>query len=329
MPYSSAFSINEQFILEELASGQGHISGEALSERMGVSRAAVWKHVQKLRKKGFSIEASPSRGYLLANAPDELFGALVKPGLNSMVIGSKNYHYFEKVSSTNVAAYECAEKGASEGEIFVAKQQVSGKGRFGREWLSPEGGIYFSVILRPPFAPSVSGSMSLVAAISTAEAIGEVLSFRPEIKWPNDIFFKGRKLGGILIEMKAQSDLIDFLILGIGINAKTPLRKVPENALTLEQVAKNRFTKVQLFRSLLRHLDKDYILFKAAGFEPFLERSREFSCTVGKDVLIKRGGFGTEGYAEGIDTDGALILRTDGGKKERFVSGDVTLREKK
>ncbi|MFH1995691.1 MAG: biotin--[acetyl-CoA-carboxylase] ligase, partial [Candidatus Omnitrophota bacterium] len=186
-------------------------SGESLSELVGISRTAVWKHIEKLREAGYEIEASPHLGYRLISVPDKLIPEEVRWGLGTEVLGKEVISY-EKVDSTNEIAYSLAERGLREGAIVFAEEQRKGKGRLGRSWISPpKGGIYFSCVLRPEMSPDRVSQITLAASVSVARAVRELTGLQALIRWPNDILVNDRKICGILTEMKAEQDTVRFL----------------------------------------------------------------------------------------------------------------------
>ncbi|MDD5137129.1 MAG: biotin--[acetyl-CoA-carboxylase] ligase, partial [Candidatus Omnitrophica bacterium] len=216
-------------------SKDSYVSGEELCKLADISRAAIWKHIEKLREEGYDIEAMPHLGYKLVTIPDSLIPSEVKWKLKTKVFGRSVISY-RKVDSTNIVAYELAEKGMKEGTVILADEQVKGKGRHGRHWSSPsKGGIYMSCILRPSIAPSEISRITLLAAIAVAQAIRDITSLEVTIKWPNDIMIDRKKLCGILTEMKAEQDSVDFVVLGIGINVNAPKAELPKGATSIRE----------------------------------------------------------------------------------------------
>ncbi|MCK4463770.1 MAG: biotin--[acetyl-CoA-carboxylase] ligase [Candidatus Omnitrophica bacterium] len=301
-----------------------YLSGEEISRKLKVSRAAVWKHIEKLREIGYDIEAMPHLGYKLKSVPDKMIPDEIKYGLNTRIFGKKIYS-FELTDSTNKIAYDLAEKGADEGAVVLAEQQKKGKGRLGRIWISPPGGIYMSCIIRPDIRPNEIQEFTLVTALSVADSIMSLTGLEARIKWPNDILINRKKVCGILTEMKAESDRIDFIILGIGINANTNEKILPQRATSLKAELKGRISRVELVRSILFNLEKEYGIFKEKGFKGVRDEIKNLSATLGKRVKVTSYNKIYEGEAMDIDEEGALILRLDTGLMQRILSGDVTL----
>jgi len=312
-------------ILELFKSHNGQfLSGEDISERLKVTRAAVWKHIEKLRDVGYDIEAVPHLGYRLRGIPDKMLPDEIQYKLETEIIGKTIYAY-EKTDSTNRLAYDLAEKGSGEGIVVVSEQQRRGKGRLGRKWVSPPGGIYLSCIIRPTIAPSEIQEFTLVAALSVCDALNEVTGLMPRIKWPNDILLGGKKVCGILTEMKAETDRIDFIVLGIGINVNASVKALPGTATSLSVELDRRVSRIDIVRSLLRNLEKEYFIFKERGFCAVRESVKKMSDTLHKRVRVSIHNDVIEGEAVDIDEEGALVLRMDAGSFHRVVSGDVSL----
>lgn len=303
-------------------------SGEDISGSLGISRQALWKHIEKLKGVGYMIEAVPHLGYKLLKTPDKMLATEIKWNLKTKIIG-KAVHFYESVGSTNNTAQALAEKGAPEGTIVIADRQTKGKGRLGRRWFSPaESGIYFSCILRPEILPNEVPKITLVAAVSAVKAIREFSGSKAFIKWPNDIIISDRKAGGILTELNAETDRVNFLIMGIGINVNTPKKTLPEGGTSIKAESKSSedFSRLPLIKILLSFLDKEYAVFKKDGFSPVRNEFKSYSCTLGRDVKIrtsnKRKIFGK---AIDVNKNGALVVKLSNGTKEVFLSGDVTL----
>ena len=195
------------------------ISGELLSDELSVSRSAVWKHIRKLREEGYVIESSPKKGYLLRRDSDLLLPNEIRHGLNTKVFGKKDIEYFKEIDSTNTKAKDLAQGGAPEGTVVIAEKQTKGRGRRGRTWLSPEGdGIYATLILRPAMSPGEAPRITLMTAVAVAEALLSLIQIDIRIKWPNDILVNGRKLAGILTEITADMDAVNYIVVGLGLN---------------------------------------------------------------------------------------------------------------
>ncbi len=307
-----------------------YISGEELCKLADISRAAIWKHIEKLREEGYDIEASPHLGYRLVSAPDRLIPSEIKWKLKTKVFGKEIISY-RKVDSTNDAAYELAEKGLKEGTVILAEEQGSGKGRHGRVWLSPpKGGIYMSCILRPIMTPNEIPRITLLAAVAAAKSIRKSTGLSAMIKWPNDILIDGKKVCGILTEMKAEQDSVDFIILGMGINVTTPAKNLPRGASSLKEElchAGNaaELSRVDIVRKVLEALEAEYNTLKENGFKPIIEEWKALSAMLGSRIKVIMQNRTFEGRAHNIDPDGALVVRLDSGVLEKVSSGDIVM----
>ena len=308
---------------------QDYLSGEEISRQLAVSRTAVWKHIRELKNHGYEIEAHPRKGYRLKSRPDLLLPEEIRAGLSTQLLGSQIVHFYD-TSSTNNEAKRLAADDAVEGTIVVSEAQTLGRGRLNRGWFSPPGGgVWVSVILRPPFPPQEAPKCTLMAAVATVEAIREVSGLACGIKWPNDILWQGRKLVGILTEMSAEMDAINFVVLGIGINVSLQESDFPEElrniGASVSMGAEREVSRVEVLQKLLERLEHWYQVVKKEGFEPVLEAWRRESITFGQPVRVLAGEETYDGVAEELAEDGSLLVRTENGLR-RVLAGDVSLR---
>lgn len=309
------------------SSRTGFLSGEELAKKCGISRTMVWKHIKSLEREGFGIEAVPSQGYRITSVPDMLRLDDVRRGLKTTVIG-KEIHLFPETTSTNSLAMEMASKGAPEGAVVIAETQTLGKGRLGRKWISPKGNLYLSVILRPVMPMHKAPLITLAGAVAVASAIRTACGLATGIKWPNDILISGKKVCGLLTEMSAEQDRIRHIVLGIGVNVNMPLNELPPDiralTTTLAEEAGGAIDRTRLLRELLAGLDHEYQV--VVKDPPAVLRDWEsLNVTVGNRVAISGAGELFEGLAEGIDSEGRLIVRRDDGTVRTVAAGDVTI----
>jgi len=306
------------------------LSGAAMSKALGISRSAIWKHITSLRREGYLIEAKPARGYRLVAVPQYPTQWEIQADLGTEQFG-KNIYVLPQVDSTNVVAFRLALKGAQEGAVVFAESQTKGKGRLGRRWESPVGSnIYLSIILKPKIPPSKIPLITLMAAVACAEAVEEVAGLLPTIKWPNDLLIEGKKLGGILTEADMEMDVINFVVLGIGINCNMTRTSFPpsikDTATSLQEVLGREISRLPLIQAILRHLEQWYtILVQGRGGE-IRRRWKELSQIKGKGVAVTFMGAVIKGTALDIDDDGALLVQEAGGGVKRIVAGDVHVR---
>lgn len=314
--------MNEK-ILSLLRNSSTYVSGEDISQHLGISRSAIWKHIQELRQEGYEIVAVPHLGYELVSVPDKLLPDEISSGLNTKIIGKEIYHY-DMVSSTMDIAMELGMKGYKEGVIVCAEGQFKGRGRLNRFWSSPKNkGIYFSLILRPKISPTESPKLTLLSAVSVCQAIRKITKLECLIKWPNDLIINNKKVGGILTEMNAETDIVKFVIIGIGINVNTPESLLPSQATSVKEQLGNKIIRIELMKEILKQMDHDYILFQKEGFKPIIEKWRKFSTTIGHRVKVRFHNEYIDGEALDIDNDGALLLRRDSGLVDKITAGDI------
>jgi BirA family biotin operon repressor/biotin-[acetyl-CoA-carboxylase] ligase len=302
-----------------------HVSGEELSEELGISRAAIWKHIEDLRKIGYNIEAEPHLGYRLISLPDRLLSIELMHGLSTKIIG-KSILSYDTVESTMDVAHDLAVKTKGEGVCVFAESQKKGRGRMGRDWQSPKyKGIYVSIILRPDISPNETPKITLMTAVSIAKTISSKFNLQPQIKWPNDLLIDNKKICGILTEMNAEADKVKFLVVGIGINVNSKQSDLVDTATSLKEKTGDKIDRIAFAKAVLEGLDEHYAIFSKKGFQPTLDELRNFSSTLGRRVKVDFKNRHIEGQAMDVDDNGALLVRTDNGFTERILSGDVML----
>lgn len=319
-------------VLALLRSQQGPVSGEEISFRLGVSRTAVWKHIQTLKEEGYKIISQPGTGYLLKEVPDLLLPGELAYFLSDSIFG-QNIEYHKLLPSTNQQAKEAADQGAPEGTLVVAEGQERGKGRLGRQWFSPEGaGIYATVVLRPPLKPEQAPGLTLMAAVALAQAVQKVTGMAPGIKWPNDLLLAGKKFCGILTEMKAEMDRIHYLVIGTGVNVNMDPQLFPaelrETATSIQRELGQEVSRVQLLVAYLKALESLYRIYLEQGLSPIIQEWKDWSITLGQEVTLTSGDEVFHGRAIDISGNGGLIVLGNNGEQRTFHSGEVTLRTK-
>jgi BirA family biotin operon repressor/biotin-[acetyl-CoA-carboxylase] ligase len=310
--------------------GSGFVSGAELSQELGVTRAAIWARVDDLRKLGYDIAASPHQGYQLLSVPDVLHADDLVSLVKGIHVVGRDIRVFEKTNSTNDVVEKLARDGVPEGVVVFAEAQTQGRGRLGRRWISPpRRGLWFSVLLRPNLRPQAATQLTVAAATALVRAIRDTTGLAPEIKWPNDILIRGRKVAGVLTELSAELDHIKYLILGIGVDVNltasdfTPeLRRV---ATSLRIELGRELHRADLAAAIVRELDADYRRIRAGRFEEIVDEWQARCGTLGRRVSIRIADRIVQGQAEALDHDGALLIRTEHGHLERMMGGDVTL----
>ncbi len=312
------------------AAGTGAVSGAELSQSLEVSRAAIWARVQELRSLGFDIEASPHLGYRLLSAPDLLLADDLLARLGTGCLVGRDIRVFRQTTSTNDIVEKLARDGVKEGVAVFAESQTNGRGRLGRKWASPSRkGLWFSVLLRPDLRPQEATRLTVCSAIALRRAIAQLTGIAPEIKWPNDILIGGRKAAGILTELTAELDQVRYLVLGIGVDVNQTASDFPSDlgmvATSLRIECGRTIGRPELAVAILKELDADYARLKAGGFAEIADEWEQHCSTLGREVLLRTGGREIRGRAESLSEDGSLLLRTEHGRLEPVVGGDITL----
>jgi len=310
-------------ILDYLKKEHEYLSGDEIASRLGISRQGLWKHIQDLKDSGYDIVAVPHLGYRLQSSPDRLFALEVTHGLNTKFI-AKKIHYFDYLASTMDLAMQLGIQLAANGTLVLAESQTKGRGRLGRSWFSPKHkGIYLSLILRPKISPSASPVLTLLAAESICEAVKKITGLDAQIKWPNDIFIHNKKIAGILTEMNAEVDKVNFVVIGIGLNVNNDKKSLIAQATSLKEQTGQPINRVILLQELLRKIENNYSLLEDRGAQVIIDKWRSFSLTLGRRVKIYCQDKHIEGAAVDIDQDGALLIRKDSGLTQKVFSGDV------
>lgn len=299
-------------------------SGEAIADLLGISRAAVWKHVSELRSLGYEVKSSPGKGYVLASTPDIPYEVEVHRHLAPQALGS-SIIYITECESTNLLLKRRAGEGAREGTVIVTNSQTAGRGRRGRTWLAaPFESLLFSVLLRPPLPPRELFGLTLVAGVAVAQALHK-MSYPAKLKWPNDILLGGHKVCGILAESSGELDHTEYVALGIGINvsgypAGTEYRctSLSEHGPTPKRAA--------LLAALLTSLQEYYAKFLDGQLPEILNLWRDHSATLGCRVTAHTALGDIYGLAKDINPEGGLILELDDGTETIITAGEVSVR---
>lgn len=316
-------------ILALLRENDKFISGQELCTHFGVSRTAVWKVINQLKKEGYRIEAVQNKGYHMVSSPDLLSKYELESRMATDWLG-KEIVYKETTDSTNADVRRMAEDGAQNGLLVVADGQTKGKGRRGRQWESEKGtNLYFSVLLKPDFTPDKASMITLVAAYSVAKVIEQSTGLDAKIKWPNDIVVNGKKICGILTEMSIERDYIHHIVVGIGINVNEESfpQEIDHMATSLKKEGSNLIFRANLLCDILSQFEKDYEAFaEAESLAPFVDKYNKR--LVNKGALVKvldpKGEF--SGIAGGINEEGMLLVFKENGQTEKVYAGEVSVR---
>ena len=317
-------------ILALLRNREDFVSGQDLAEHFQMSRAAVWKHMAALRELGYEIESVPAKGYRLQFAPNTMYAQEISPYLRTQWLG-RHYRYETEVTSTNTILKELAEKNAPHGMVVAAGNQTAGKGRLGRKWSSaPYSGIWYSLLLRPDFPPQMAGVITLAAAVSVAQAL-EQFGVPVKIKWPNDILLNGKKLCGILSEMRGDMDHIQWIVVGIGVNLTATEATMPEEiravATSLTMSGFGDIPQNPLAAEILNRMEENYDLLREEGFAPLQKEWVKRGAFLNESITVSTIRGQREGIFRGIDGDGCLLMEREDGQIEKIAAGDVTTKK--
>jgi BirA family biotin operon repressor/biotin-[acetyl-CoA-carboxylase] ligase len=306
-----------------------YLSGQDLSDVLRISRVAVWKHIKKIQELGYTVESKQKLGYKLTSNSDALLPWEITAGLKTKKIGKKAY-YFDSIDSTQNQALKMSEDTANDGTIIIAAKQTGGKGRLGRKWVSPKGGIWFSIILQPKFDISITTLFPIASSLALSYAIEKTFKILPELKWPNDLTIKGKKVAGMLVDVSLESNKIESLVLGVGINFDVDTKQIEKTL----KVASNFYgvaslneqkTKVKpklLIQTFLVELEKIYELLNSKQTKNIIAEWTKRSSTIGKKVELNTVEGKIKGDAIKIDDDGALIV-SEKNKISKIIAGDI------
>jgi len=305
-------------VLDALADGP--VAGPALADELGVSRSAVWKHVEALRAAGFTVE-SGDEGYTLAGTPE--YGG---PAIEYATDAAYDVEFHETLESTNGRARDLAAAGAGNAAV-VAARQTGGRGRLDREWVSPPGGVYVSLLLRPDVPPAHAPVYTLAAAVATADAVDDLLDDDVRIKWPNDVLAvdgaSERKLAGILTEMEGEADRVAWLVVGIGVNANVDREALPLGATSLRARRREAGTDpASVSRRALLAALLDRFEGLTDDLDAVVPAWRERANTLGRRVRVETLDGPVEGEAVDVAFPGTLVVRTDESEEVSVTAGD-------
>jgi BirA family transcriptional regulator, biotin operon repressor / biotin---[acetyl-CoA-carboxylase] ligase len=306
--------IRDELISILIKTEPAFLSGEAISRKVGCSRMAIWKQIEELRQVGYEIEARPRSGYRLLYRPDRVAPEELRPHLQTRSFG-REIRYQSTTPSTQRSAHQWARMGAPEGAVVIAEEQTQGRGRLGRDWYSPpQTGIWMSLILRPAIALMQASQMTLLAAVGVLQGIERITGLSPQIKWPNDLLIAGKKVCGILTELRGEQEQIHYIVVGIGINVNTTVAHFPPElrgtATSLALQLGGSVHRAPLLAAILAELEQRYEDYLLAGFSVIQTEWERRADMVGK-VITVRGAHGvTIGTVVRLNENGALLLRT-------------------
>ncbi len=309
-----------------------YLSGQDLSDVLKISRVAVWKHIKKIQTLGYKIESKQKLGYRLVDETVKLLPWEIIRNLKTKVIGKRVY-YFEEIDSTQNFAQQIASDKRENGTIIIAEKQTASRGRLDRKWISPKGGIWFSLIIHPKFDVSNSTLIPILCAVALSKSIKSILGINTEVKWPNDIIMNGKKVAGILVDASFQANKIDYLILGIGINFDIDAKKLEKrlsntsNFYGINSLRKkdDKTPPKMLVKEFLLQFEKNLSQLDNGEKSKIVKEWTKRAAGIGKKITINTANGKISGISRGIDNDGALKLKTSKEMKKIFV-GDVILK---
>jgi BirA family biotin operon repressor/biotin-[acetyl-CoA-carboxylase] ligase len=315
-------------VLEVLERAATPISGERISNELGITRSAVWKHINELRAIGYDISSSQKEGYRLKKTSSKLLPYEVHKKLRTQFIGKK-MRYLENTPSTIwVGKQICSEGdvGKMHGLVIIAEEQTGGIGRMGRAWVSPSGGIWITIVLKPGIPIDHVFMVTMAGSVAVARAIRKEFDLGALIKWPNDIFIGDKKVAGLLLELSAEADTIHYCLLGIGIDVNVPLNQfsptLQKEITSISTEVGHEVDRATFLARILKEFENRYLLIESGEYEAIIREWKSLSCTLEHRVLITTIKNSFEGEAIDIDEFGALIIRKDNGKIERVIAGD-------
>ena len=303
------------------------ISGEELSKKLGISRTAIWKHIRILRSQGYNIESVNKKGYRLVDEPTDLLNPQnIYRNLKTKFIG-KNVLHFETIDSTNDYAKKIGNE-LRDGSVIISEEQTKGKGRLGRVWESKAGeGIWMSIILKPNIIPNKAPFITLIAGASIVKALN-ILGVDAKIKWPNDITINNKKLSGILTELSAEIERVNYIVVGIGMNVKdTDFEEELQDKATSLYKENYNVSRVDIVEEILCQFEKLYLDYiEKDDKKEVLDICRQYSAIINKEIYVIKNDQKELVDCIGINEEGNLIIKNKDGKLEEIMSGEVSIR---
>lgn len=315
-------------LLAQDKNSNNYISGQTLSDQLNITRSAIWKHMNELKKDGYVIEGKARKGYRIISFPNKLSENTIKWGLNTEWLGQTIYHY-NSLESTQKVAHDLAKEGAEHGTIIISNEQTEGRGRVDREWFSKdEKGIWMSFILRPDILPFQAPQLTLLTATVLANVINESADIVPQIKWPNDILINNKKMTGILTEMQAEQDYVSYIIVGMGINVNHEYSDLDESirnlATSINIETKKELNLLTFTQSILESFEEKYENYLHNGFSNIKTEWEKYGFKLGHKLNIKINDTEWIGTFTGIAADGALLAQDENGETKKIYSAEIT-----
>lgn len=320
-------------VLEILERATAPLSGETISNELKITRSAVWKHINELRTMGYDISSSQKEGYRLTRTSNKLLPYEIHKKLTTKFIGKK-MRYLENTPSTIwVGKQLCSEGDVDKmhGLVIIAEEQSGGIGRLGRAWISPSGGIWVTIVLKPDIPVDRIFMITMAGSIAVARAIRKEFNLGALIKWPNDIFIGNKKVAGLLMELSAEADVVHYCLLSTGIDVNVPLKKfepaLQDQVTSICAEVGHEVDRASFLARILKEFESHYLLIEGGEYDAIIREWKSLSCTLENRVQIRTLKNSFEGEAIDIDEFGALIIRKDNGKLERVIAGDCFQRQ--
>lgn len=305
-----------------------YVSESELLKKLEISEEKLRNNMEILKEAGYTIIHDTDRGYKLKNAPDILEPFEVGRGLRSKYVGH-NLHFYEEVESTNDTAKKFVEIDAMEGTVIIASHQTAGRSRKRSDWVSPEGGIYMTMILRPDVTLFEASKLTIVTGVAIAKTLYDEFNVNVGIKWPNDLLIGNKKVCGILTEAVTEKDKLKAVLIGIGIDVNVKEEDIPDeiqNIVTsVNKEADLELSRAEIIREFFRVFEDLYEEFKKGNFKHIVSEWRRYSSTTGNRVKVYKGGKAMIADAVGITNNGALIVETDDGELKKITSGECII----
>ena len=330
--YTSYDNIGLLKVLKFLKSHEDDfLSGQDLSDVLKISRVAVWKHIKTIKSLGYKSESKQKLGYRLVKNSEKLLPWEITEGLKTQTVGKKVY-YFDTVDSTQNYAIEISKKKNESGSVVISQRQTAGRGRMNRKWITIKGGLSMSVVLHPKFDASVSTLFPMAASLALATAIQKTINIKPNVKWPNDVVIKGKKVAGMIVDASIQSNLIESMVLGVGINFKVDTKhlesqlKGTKNFYGVASLLKidDTTNPLKIVQNFFSELEKIIVLLDQGETSKIIQRWEKISSTIGKKVSVKTNDGIITGLAKKINSDGSLNI-VKNGKVQRLLVGDISI----
>lgn len=333
MRKSSERRIVDFLSILESASSSGYVSGQLLARRARISRSAVWKHIRQLRRRGYGIDSVHGLGYRMVSQTGAPVPWELKKRLKTHTVG-KQIIYRDTGDSTQSVALSIANKSPdADGTVIIFENQKIGRGRLKRKWLSPPGGLWLSVILKPRVETAAITILPLVAALAVREAIAETTGLGASLKWPNDVMVSGRKVAGILLDVSAEAETLNYAVFGIGINANVNSKDIATKVAATQEITslKNELgrdvDRLELAVAVLQNLEHHMDRFISGGPGPVISAWKRNTELLGRRITVLQDGKEIQHFvAADVDADGSLVVVSESGEKSRLTSGDVRIR---